>query len=284
MSRFSGFNLGCNWETESGFIGVFASADEFGVFSDVFIVDGEDQYNGFPVGPVTLTTEAFEASYDFFATDEGGDPIGSATASATLTPGGRINERFVFGNGKVHIVGREYLVEGSLTVTLEGPTTVLAMDETSCSAGDVTQRSTSRPAGAEGSTAAERQAPRARCRSRSVTPSQCARTRGGFRTRSPVHSRRRKATSSCRSVTPPGGPSPAPGPTSPWTPPGATPIRSLACTWTMPGAHGTQVGSGNDNVDSLQARLAVPTEAGVTYYVQVGGFGGESGTLVLTVE
>jgi len=45
-----------------------------------------------------------------------------------------------------------------------------------------------------------------------------------------------------------------------------------------------QVGCVDDTEDSLQARLTVPTESGVTYFVQVGGFGGAAGKLVLTVE
>ncbi len=39
-----------------------------------------------------------------------------------------------------------------------------------------------------------------------------------------------------------------------------------------------------DDVDSLQARVTFDTVDGETYYVQVGGFGGDTGRLVLTVE
>jgi len=35
---------------------------------------------------------------------------------------------------------------------------------------------------------------------------------------------------------------------------------------------------------SLQARVTVDTTAGVTYYVQVGGFGGSAGRLQLSVN
>ena len=38
-----------------------------------------------------------------------------------------------------------------------------------------------------------------------------------------------------------------------------------------------------DDVDSLQARITVATEAGVTYWIQAGGFFGDAGTLVLSV-
>jgi len=39
-----------------------------------------------------------------------------------------------------------------------------------------------------------------------------------------------------------------------------------------------------DDVDSLQARITIPTETGITYFIQAGGFGGSSGTLVLTIN
>ncbi len=35
---------------------------------------------------------------------------------------------------------------------------------------------------------------------------------------------------------------------------------------------------------SLQARATIPTSAGVTYWVQAGGFGGDSGRLQLQVR
>ena len=36
--------------------------------------------------------------------------------------------------------------------------------------------------------------------------------------------------------------------------------------------------------DSLQAVVTVGTEAGATYYIQAGGFAGETGTLVVSLE
>ena len=39
-----------------------------------------------------------------------------------------------------------------------------------------------------------------------------------------------------------------------------------------------------DDVDSLQARITISTDAGVTYWIQAGGLGSSSGTLVLTVN
>jgi hypothetical protein len=39
-----------------------------------------------------------------------------------------------------------------------------------------------------------------------------------------------------------------------------------------------------DDVDSLQARITVPTEAGRTYWIQAGGYSGQAGTLVLALR
>jgi hypothetical protein len=49
---------------------------------------------------------------------------------------------------------------------------------------------------------------------------------------------------------------------------------------------GTRVAAPQEtpNVASLQAAVTFPTEAGVTSYVQAGGFAGEAGTLQLSVH
>jgi hypothetical protein len=283
VSRFSSFNLSCNWETETGFIGLFAGVDEFGVFSDVFIVDGEEQYIGFPVGPITLTTEAFDATYEVFATDDGGDPIGSVTASATLSPGGRVNERFTFDNTKVHIIGEAYLVDGTATVTLDGATTVLDMDEASCSAGDVTQTEhISAQQGPKGK-------PLANDAPDGALPIEIGET---------VTVRRTGGTAlepeaPCILQSEEGDFEVPLGHTAWWTFTGTgSPVTvdtagsdfdTVIVVYVDDGGSLTQVGC-NDDDQGLQARLTVPTDAGVTYLVQVGGFGGATGSLVVSLE
>jgi hypothetical protein len=39
-----------------------------------------------------------------------------------------------------------------------------------------------------------------------------------------------------------------------------------------------------DDVDSLQARVTLATDAGVTYLIQAGGFAGQAGSLVLALS
>ena len=44
------------------------------------------------------------------------------------------------------------------------------------------------------------------------------------------------------------------------------------------------IGCVDDIEESLQAAITVDTTVGVTYLVQAGGFGGQTGTLVLTIS
>jgi hypothetical protein len=283
VGRFSSFDLSCGWETETGFIGLFASADEFGGFSDLFIVDGQAEYFGFPSGDVTLSPEAFEASYAIVAADDGGDPVGSATASATLTQGGRINERFVSGSSKTHITGQEYLVDGSLSVTLNGATTVLAMDETSCMAADVTITDIFSPGKGPRGRPLPNDAPEGALPI-AIGETVTVRSTGGTAL---------EPEAQCFVSFPDGDFDVPLGHTAWWTFTGTgadVTVDTAGSSFdTVVGVYVdeegalTQVGC-NDDVDSLQARLTVPTEAGVTYYLQVGGFGGDAGSLVLTIQ
>ena len=283
VSRFSSFDLNCGWETENGFVGLFATGDEFGGFSELFIVDGEDTYFGFPASELILTTQAFEASYDIVAADDGGDPVGSATASATLTEGGRINERFMDGPFKLHIVGQEYLVDGSLSVTLNGTTTVFAMDEISCTAADATITEQSSP----------RQGPRGRPLANDAPEGALPIAIGETITVRSTGGTALEPEAPCVVSTPEGDFEVPLGHTAWWTFTGTgsdvtldtagSNFDSVVGVYVDDGESLSQVGC-NDDDESLQARLTVPTEAGVTYYVQVGGFGGQAGSLVLTLE
>jgi hypothetical protein len=283
VSRFSSFDLNCGWETDDGFVGLFATADEFGGFSELFIVDGEDTYFGFPSSGLILSTQAFEASYDIVSADDGGDPVGSATASATLTAGDRINELFMSGPFKAHVVGQEYLVDGSLSVTLNGTTTEFAMDEASCSAADVTVSEQFSP----------RQGPKGRPLANdapegalpiAIGETIMVRSTGGTAL---------EPEAPCVLSFPEGDFDVPLGHTAWWTFTGTgsdvtldtagSNFDTVVGVYVDDGGSLAQVGC-NDDDESLQARLTVPTEAGVTYYVQVGGFGGESGSLVLTLE
>jgi hypothetical protein len=283
VSRFSSFDLNCGWETENGFVGLFATANEFDGFTEVFIADGEDEYFGFPSGPFTLTTAEFSADYEIVSATEGGDPVGTASASATLTPGERINERFVFGDVKQHVVGRSYLVDGTLTVTLNGQTTELAMDESSCFAADVTVTDHSSPGQGGGGRPLPNDLPEA-AEPIEIGETVTVRNTGGTAL---------EPEAPCV-VTFEDGDFDVPlGHTAWWSFTGTgSPVTvdttgsgfdTVAGVYADDGGTLTQVGC-NDDFEGLEAQLTVDTEAGVTYYVQVGGFAGESGSLVLTIQ
>ena len=57
-------NLTCSWQLDNGFVDLFAVSDRFGTFSDLFIVDGRNEYFGF-AEPV-LSTTSFVADYEVF--------------------------------------------------------------------------------------------------------------------------------------------------------------------------------------------------------------------------
>lgn len=283
VGRFSSFVLDCHWEVDGTFVSIFAIAEEFGTFTDLFVSGPDLELFAVPTSEPILTTEAFAASFDLYdATGGTPDAVGSAEASASLTPGGRINERFSFGDFKVHITGQRYLVAGTLALELEGATHLLPMDDASCFAADqtVTEHVSPRqgprakplandaPDAAEpiaigetvtvrtGGTAEEPEAP-------------CVGEIGGEPIEIPI------------------------GHTAWWTfegTGGEVTVDTAGSDFdTVVGIYvddGTGlVGLGCvDDVDSLQARITVATEAGVTYYVQAGGFAGQSGTLVLSVN
>lgn len=283
VSHFSSFDLNCGWETDDGFVSLFATAGEFGGFTELFIVDGEDAYFGFPSSDLTLTTQAFASSYDIVSADEGGDPVGSATASATLTEGDRVNERFMDGPFKLHVVGQEYLVDGSLSLTLDGTTTVFPMDEMSCFAADArVMEQFSLRQGPKGrplvNDAPEDALPIA------IGETITVRSTGGTAL---------EPEAPCVMSFPDGDFDVPLGHTAWWTFTGTgsdVTVDTAGSTFdTIVGVYVEDSGSlaqmgCNDDDESLQARLTVSTEAGVTYYVQVGGFGGQAGSLVLTVE
>jgi hypothetical protein len=284
VSRFSSFDLNCGWETEDGFVGLFATAGEFGGSSELFIVDGEDTYFGFQSGELILSTQAFESSYDIVAADDGGDPVGSATASATLTAGDRFNERFMDGPFKLHIVGQEYLVDGSLAVTLDGTTTMFAMDETSCFAADATVTEQFSP----------RQGPKGRPLANDAPDGALPIAFGETIMVRNTGGTALEAEAPCVVSFPEGDFDVPLGHTAWWTFTGTgsdvtldtagSNFDTVVGVYVDDGGSLTQVGCNDDANESLQAQLTVPTEAGVTYYVQVGGFGGATGSLVLTLE
>ena len=284
IHRASQLVLDCHWEVDGAFISLFAVADEFGGFSDVFVSGSDLELRGVPIGPATLTTEAYEASFDLFdATDPtASDPVGSADASAVLIPGGRVNEKFSFGNSMVHITGQSYVVDGMLTLTTADTTYELPMDAESCFAAD--QRVTE--------LFSPRQGPRGRPLPNDAPDAALPIAIGETTT---VRTGGAALESEAPCIGELGGEVvefPI-GKTGWWTFEGTggdvtidtagSDYDTVLGVYTDDGGGLVPIGC-VDDVDSLQARITISTEAGVTYYVQAGGLFGDSGTLVLTVN
>ena len=288
--RSEEFNLSCGWLVGDSFIGLFAVVDEFGGFGDLFISTPETEVFGVETFR-ELTPESFSASYELFAasTEPGpippdSEPIGSAEASATLTPTNqRINEFFSFGSEKIHVTGQLYSVDGTLSITSEIGDFTLTMDEESCRAAEQTTTSHF----------SARQGPRGKPLPNDAPEGALPIAIG--------------ETVTVRNTT---GNSPEPeapctldfgdeqfdvpiGRSAWWTFEGTggdvlidtagSDFDTVVAVYVEDGAGGFEQLGCIDDVDSLQARITVSTEVGVTYWIQAGGLGDQGGRLVLTV-
>jgi hypothetical protein len=131
--RNSGLTMSCEWETDLGLVLLFADTFEFGTFSDVAII-GEDSFASGGSEDAVFTTSEFSATYEIFT--EEGSPLGTASASATITPtNDHIRLTDSFDDGTFKVLGQVLAVEGTLELDLDGGLT-LDMDATSCQALD----------------------------------------------------------------------------------------------------------------------------------------------------
>lgn len=274
----SNFDLFCNWQVGDTSVNLFTTAFEFGTETQLSVFVGEElALFGIPTSEPVLTSMAYSVSFDVFEPTEGEleDPVGSADASATLTRAGRINDRFSDGRFKAHFVGSTFTVDGTLSLDAPDLTVELPMDEESCFAADVRsfeqQRSAPKgkpipndaPADAlpigvgdtvtvsTGHTDLEPEEP-------------CADEFGGF----PIqHTAWWFFEGTGGDVT---------------VDTAGSDFDTIVGVYIEEGGELVSIGC-VDDVDSLQARITVATEAGVTYWIQAGGFFGDAGTLVLSV-
>jgi hypothetical protein len=279
VQQLSEVQLFCMWETADGFVNLFAASGQGG-FADLFVTDASGSYFGF--GDASLTDTAFSATWDLFPAQEDGelDPVGDASASADLTrTGERINESISFGNVKIHVTGEVLAVDGTLELATPGGSQSLAMDAEHCSGADVRETVLE----------SARQGPRGKPLAND-TPDAAEPIAVGESVTVRTTGTALDAEQPC--LVDEGGELPF-GHTAWWTFEGTggdvlvdtagSDFDTVLGVYTLEGDTFVQVGC-VDDVDSLQARITVPTDAGVTYYVQAGGFGGDSGSLVLTVS
>ncbi len=277
VERFDTIGIGCFWETGGGEVNLFASGDSFGAGSDIFVLEGAAEYAGF--GDPTLTTTAFATAIDLVELPDGDTVVGTATAAATLEATGEVT-RSKDGNGPniAKFTSERLAVSGSLELSTPDGDQTLPMDDEHCFASsDHTSFHSVRPNGPKPGPLAN-DAPDGAI---ALGVGKVARIVTGANAEEPEE-----------------------------------PCADLPITYT---AWWTFVGTGNpmtadtagsnfdtivgvydgspgslteiacvDDVDdpafSLQARVTVDTVAGVTYYVQAGGFGGSAGRLQLVVS
>ena len=127
----------CGWTTHAGSVELRALSDDFGTnFSELFIFDGESVYVGL-TSPDFVAT-AYGATYDLFDPNTKGEIVGSATATAALAPSGeRVNDQEWVDNTRFSLVGDVLTVDGTLSITVDGATTYLPMDDAACDATDL---------------------------------------------------------------------------------------------------------------------------------------------------
>jgi hypothetical protein len=127
--------VSCSWLTETGSVDLLAIVDEIDNLTQIVILEGDRIAFGF-VEPM-LTEDSFDATYDLFDPMTG-DAAGMAVADADLAPSGdRITDVDWVDPHRFSVIGERLAVDGTLTISRDGTTTQLAMDDASCEAGDV---------------------------------------------------------------------------------------------------------------------------------------------------
>jgi hypothetical protein len=130
----------CRWTTDGGSVELLALSDDFGTdFSQLIVLDGERVFVG--LTSPDFGDASYDATYEVFDPMNRGEIVGSATANAALAPSGdQINDQEWVENMRFSLVGDVLTVDGSLSITVAGATTVLSMDDAACDATDLLVR------------------------------------------------------------------------------------------------------------------------------------------------
>ena len=130
----------CRWVTDSGWVEMRALSDDFGAdFSELIVLDGDRVLVGL-TSPDYRDT-AYDATYELFEPATKGEIVGSATAAAALAPSGeRVNDQEWVENIRFSLVGDVMSVDGSISITIDGASTVLSMGDADCEATDLRVR------------------------------------------------------------------------------------------------------------------------------------------------
>jgi hypothetical protein len=284
VNRSSGLHLECFFELPEAFISLFADEDRFGAFAEMFI-DPPPTFGG--ATEVEFSSSLFRAEFEFFD-DSTGEPTGdTASAAATLAPNGPPEDVLLRRrNAVLRFTRQEYTVTGTLTI----PSLDLELDMSTCAA--VSEEEKFAGHSAAGPKAGTRLAANDVPEGAPILPS----GRGIIR-QTANSSLEPEVEASCLPVDPEfglqfgrtlwyrvkgtGGELTLSTSRSNFDTalavyagePGA--LEEIGCNDDLIGEHGQL---------SLQGPLTFETEAGETYWVQVGGYAGEYGQLRLSVR
>jgi hypothetical protein len=289
-NHFRSFEINCGWEAADGaFISLFAFADRFDAFGDVFIEIEDEEIGG--GGPALLDKTSFAVGpFDLERFTSPGGIVGSAEAAAALTDTGEsTRDSDTFGVERIKTFADIYAVDGELEVTLDGTTTTYPMDDEHCSAADqrvITHRVI--PNGPKPKPLAN------------DTPEGAVPARIGRGSRIVTGANAEAPEAPCTTIYP-GQTEEEDVPityTAWWTVTGTggemsvdtagSTFDTVAGVYTL-GAAGLEQVVCVDDVDdetgfSLQAKATWQSTAGVTYYLQLGGYGGDAGSLRFVVQ
>jgi hypothetical protein len=137
----------CRWTTDGGSVELLALSDDFGTdFSQLIVLDRESVFVGLTSPDYGET--AYDATYELFEPATRGEIVGSATAAAALAPSGdRVNDKEWVDGIRFSLVGDVLTVDGSVSISVDGGTTVLSMEDAACDATDLRVRVIEKVAG-----------------------------------------------------------------------------------------------------------------------------------------
>ena len=285
--RFREFTVQCSWETTEGFVGLSVFANAFDAYGDVYVSTPTSDTGGSGEATLTESELALAVSLEDWS-DGGGGVVGSAEASATLASTGttvRTVDRF--GRERVKVTAELYTIQGDLDVTIGSTTTTYPIDDEHCYAAD--QRVFLHAVWPNG----PKPGPLA-----NDTPDGAEALRLGRTARVLTGANAFEPEATCTGDDGEGGTFEYPiAFTAWWTVTGTgdeligdtagSDFDTILGVYTMGSGGLEQVGCVDDVVDpdfSLQARVTWASEAGETYYLQAGGYGGSAGRLEITVR
>jgi hypothetical protein len=305
VGRFEGAFVSCHWEGDGYSIGLSAYREAEWASADMFITDLEGDYFGM-ADVISMTDASLFAELSVYASAEPGEEeavayavgpvgevVGSATVSASLEPtGDRQRSAQTFGWEKFRSQVEALTVSGEMTVAWPGGEVTLVMDAESC--GGETYTAWQQSATPNGK-------PRAKPVANDLPENALAIAPGESDSLRDTSGTSPDPEAPCTMIDPElGEPVELPfGHTAWWSVVGTggevtvdtagSSFDTVLAVYAADGDGGlTQLGCVDDvfdgEVGSLQASITFETDAGATYLVQAGGYGGSTGRLELAVR